>query len=685
MFLAFLTMVLVSYFYVSRIVQRQMLSIGEETMNTTEMAVSSGLTEVELAFSNMTQNIKNMLPNGADKEDILEYLQNTNQYFGANNTIMPEFLKVYAYIGVEFLDGSGWIPPDGYEPTQRPWYIGAVECVDEIYRTEPYVDADTGGMCISFSQQIFDNEGNAYGVVAIDVNLTHITDYIANQEIANSGYGVLIDDDLRFTTHRDANLIGMEMDQAGGEYWRLELMLQEGLDISAERFQDTDGTDSVAFFRTIFNGWHIGVVIPRASYYEQVSHLAAVLGVLGFVLMLILSYMLVRIQNARLRSEEENRSKSTFLSRMSHEMRTPMNAITGMISIAKKTDDADEIQRCLEKINDSANHLLGVINDVLDMSKIEAGKMELSETDFRFQDLVSQVTTVMNFKLEEKKQNFTIQVDDDVPRVVIADKQRLAQVITNLLSNANKFTPEGGNIRLTVRKESEDDGGCRLRIAVEDNGIGISEEQQARLFLSFEQADNSISRKYGGTGLGLAISKRIVNLMNGDIWIESAPGEGSKFIFTILVRIGSEAEIEAPDSERQDSGDITNLFVGKRILLADDVEINREIVIVLLEETGVAIDCAENGKEACDLFAANPELYDLIFMDVHMPEMDGYEAAGTIRKMEHARARTIPIVAMTANVFREDVEKCLAAGMNDHVGKPLEIDTVIAKMKRYMA
>jgi len=682
-FLAFLTMVLVSYFYVSNIVQRQMLTIGEETMNTIQTSVTASLSESELMFSSVSQETKTLLINGESNQDILEFLVSTNNYYGEERSLRSDFLKVYAYIRGEFLDGSGWVPPNDYVPMQRPWYIGAAENGDGIYFSEPYVDADTGGICISFSQQLLDKEGNSFGIVAIDLNLTRITDYISSQEIANNGYGVLVDDNLNFTTHRDNLLIGAKMEEAGGGYDRLARMLTEQRTLSAERFMDVDGTDSIAFFRTIFNGWHIGVIIPRASYLGQVYNLAIVLGSLGFVLMLILSYMLIRFHTDKMRSEEESRSKSSFLARMSHEIRTPMNAVIGMITIAKKSKTMDEVEVCLDKINDSANHLLGVINDVLDMSKIEAGKMELSEMEFLFQDMITQVTTVMNFKLEEGRQNFSVRINENVPKFIIADKQRLAQVITNLLSNANKFTPEGGNIRLSVHQIEDAGSRCKLQVEVEDDGIGISMEQQARLFRSFEQADNSISRKYGGTGLGLAISKKIIDLMDGEIWIESEPEKGSKFIFTINVGVGA-SENEKEDTGLTDTEFAMDLFAGKHILAADDVEINREILNALLDGTGVTIDSVENGREACDKFAANPEIYDLILMDLHMPEMDGYEATRVIRTMKLAKARTIPIIAMTANVFREDIEKCMLAGMNDHVGKPLDINTIIAKMKHYL-
>ncbi|MDR2558560.1 MAG: response regulator [Oscillospiraceae bacterium] len=681
-FLAFLTMVFVSYFYVSRIVFQQMRSIGEETMNTMQATVTGSLIGSELMFANVMQSVETMLKENQSNEEILDYLIATNTYFSENHSAISGFLSVYAYIRDEFLDGSLWVPPEDYYAPSRPWHIGAVKNRDSVYISEPYLDADTGGICITFSQQVFDVYGQSAGIVAIDIDITMITDFINVQTIANDGYGVLLDDQMCFSTHRDIDIIGLNINDVGGEYSILEQMISDGEEISAIRFLNADGVDSIAFFRTIFNGWHIGIIVPHSSYYEQVYVMGAVLSIVGFGLMLVLSYILVRTRAQKIRSDEESMSKSDFLARMSHEMRTPMNAIIGITEIAKNTSEIDKTKNCLVKIENAANHLLGVINDVLDMSKIEAGKFELSVTDFMFSDMLEQVVSVVIINMDKKDQHFTVDVDANIPQAIIADKQRLAQVITNITSNANKFTPEGGSIKLTVRKENETENGCLLRIEVWDNGIGISKEQQLRLFQPFEQADGSTSRKYGGTGLGLAISKKIINLMDGDIWIESELGKGTRFIFTAFVGIGCMEQISATDNQEEN---FEGLFKGKRIILAEDVEINREIVLALLEPTLLEIDCAINGAEALRMFReAPPGKYNMIFMDLQMPEMDGHEATRQIRASGLPNAQEIPIVAMTANVFREDVEQCIKSGMNAHIGKPLDINEVLNLLKKYL-
>ena len=518
-----------------------------------------------------------------------------------------------------------------------------------------------------------------------------------------------------------------------------------------------------------------------------------------------------------------SRAKSDFLSSMSHEIRTPLNAIIGMISIGMSAKDIEKKDYCFERAYSASQHLLGVINDVLDISKIEADRFELSYGVFDFEKMLMNISNLANVRAEEKQLNFVVHFNNDVPAYIESDELRLSQVITNLLTNAIKFTPEKGTVVLDIEKVAVAGDEVELKIEVSDTGIGISKEQQERLFRYFSQADANITKKYGGTGLGLAISKRIVESMGGKIWIESELGHGAKFIFTMKARQhnekpraklsanirvedirilvvddssetrdyflhvmealklpcdiaagGAEAldmiqnkrdmpynlffiDWQMPDMDgielskkiREINGDnscailisvadwniikdeavaagvkhfvpkpifpstlinAVNTCLGTELysstdreqresykasqsqydfykytlLIAEDIEINREIISAILEETDVSIEYAENGKIAVSMFSEHPEKYDMILMDVNMPDMDGYEATRVIRALDVKRAKEIPIIAMTANVFKEDIERCLTAGMNDHTGKPINTEALLNVLNKYL-
>ncbi|MDR1376223.1 MAG: response regulator [Synergistaceae bacterium] len=492
-------------------------------------------------------------------------------------------------------------------------------------------------------------------------------------------------------------------DRTRGEFFGL--LIQGRAGVGFYRYEDSE---RVCAYTPISgsDGWTLGALaLVNESPYTQVPYLLLFSGTIFLGLGTLAAFFSanaiakpfyqIREQNASLAAlkevaEDASRAKGAFLANMSHEMRTPMNAVIGMTTIAKTSQDLEKKDYCLQKIEEASTHLLGVINDILDMSKIEANKFDLSPERFHFEKMLQKVATVVNFRVEEKNLGFAVYIDSDIPSELIGDDQRISQIITNLLSNAMKFTPPGGDIRVEAQFLGEENGLCTLQISVVDTGIGISAEQQSKLFTSFQQAESGTSRKFGGTGLGLAISKRIVEMMGGRIWIDSELGKGSTFTFTIKVERASPAAdstSESPDAQGRSSPEneeAAENFAGKRLLLAEDVEINQEIVLSLLEPTLLTIDCAGNGAEAVRMFNEAPDKYDMIFMDVQMPEMDGYEATRSIRAAGTSRAQNIPIVAMTANVFREDIEKCLAAGMNDHLGKPIDIKELLSALSKYL-
>ena len=519
-------------------------------------------------------------------------------------------------------------------------------------------------------------------------------------------------------------------------------------------------------------------------------------------------------------AESASKAKSDFLSRMSHEIRTPMNAIIGMTKIADNTSDINKLRYCLSTIGTSSAQLLGLINDILDMSKIEAGKFEIEIAPMNIEKTLMKVCNLIVDKTEQKSQKLVVNLGKNMRMHYLGDELRISQVITNLLSNAVKFTPEKGTVTITVEEIQKENDYSILRFTISDTGIGITEEQIDKLFVSFEQADGSISRRFGGTGLGLAISKSIIEKMNGRIWVESETNKGSVFTFEIklersprqsetvifdgitpsdlkllivdgdkdirrhfldvvgnfgtnadeaesgtraihLVKTAREAQkpydvvfldYNLPDMDGIETAnklgemidkntvivmtsflewnkiekladgvgvhrfiskplfpssilDAINEIVGNTIknlkietvmeekapdfsdatlLLAEDVEINREIFIALLEDTNINIDIAENGRIAVNKFKENPDRYNIIIMDVQMPEMDGCEATRMIRALDIPKAKQIPIIAMTANAFKEDVAMCISCGMNDHLAKPIDVEAVTRKLIFYL-
>jgi signal transduction histidine kinase/CheY-like chemotaxis protein len=385
-----------------------------------------------------------------------------------------------------------------------------------------------------------------------------------------------------------------------------------------------------------------------------------------------------------------SKAKGEFLARMSHEIRTPLNAIIGMTEIARRTVEVEKKDHSLKEIAIASDHLLGILNDVLDMSKIESGKFAVVNNPFDLGEAMEEVAHIIVQRCLEKSIDFIPDFNGIRGAAVMGDKLRLKQILINLLGNAVKFTPEQGKVIFTIEqmKMTPDGGGTanesgtgtiRVHFKVADSGIGMTEEQVAKVFHAFEQADSSISVRFGGTGLGLAISQNLVNFMGGSITVKSKIGEGSAFEFTLDME--KTDLLDQAIALAEDARD----YSGKRILLTEDIEINREIVKELLADTNVEIHEAEDGRQALSIFSASSAgYYDLVFMDVQMPNMDGYEASSRIRGLDRADAKTIPIIAMTANAYKEDIDKALASGMNGHIPKPIDIAEVLKAMDKYL-
>ena len=374
-------------------------------------------------------------------------------------------------------------------------------------------------------------------------------------------------------------------------------------------------------------------------------------------------------------AENANKAKTDFLSNMSHDIRTPMNAIIGMTSLIRyDAGNKDKVIEYADKIDISSQHLLGIINDVLDMSKIEAGKTVFKYNDFSILNFIQEINTLFQSQIDEKKQTLTIIKENIRHEWVNGDQVHLMQIFSNLLSNAVKYTQEGGKIQFLVEEcETKSSVYAKYRFLVSDNGMGMSADFKETIFDPFTRAEGSVTNKIQGTGLGMAITRNLVKAMGGTIDLESELGQGSCFEVLIDMRIAEERTIALAAQEEIDEQD-DNILQGMRFLCAEDNELNAEILMELLKIEGAECIICENGERVLETFEQSaPGDYDMILMDVQMPVMNGYEATKAIRRSSHELAMTIPIIAMTANAFSEDIQHSLAAGMNAHVSKPVEM------------
>jgi PAS domain S-box-containing protein len=379
-------------------------------------------------------------------------------------------------------------------------------------------------------------------------------------------------------------------------------------------------------------------------------------------------------------AEVAARAKSTFLANMSHEIRTPMNAIIGFTHLLLRGDPAPAQRDKLDKISTAGAHLLALINDILDLSKIEAGKVVLERSGFRLTTVIDNVLGLVRDKAVAKGLKLRVDIESGlIEQPLLGDAQRIAQILINFADNAVKFTEQGA-VTLRARLAGEDPAGFDLCFEVQDTGIGIAEEAQERLFTEFEQADSSTTRRYGGSGLGLVISRRLAELMGGTVGVESTPGAGSLFHFAVRVGRGDDVPVGgAPVAEIPDAAELLRTRAA-RLLLAEDDPINQEVTRLLLDEAGLQVDVADNGARAVELAAAQP--YDLILMDMQMPVMDGLAATRAIRALPtHA---TTPILAMTASAFGDDRQACFAAGMNDHLPKPVDAEVLYVTLAKWL-
>ena len=619
--------------------------------------------------------VDEMIREGKSNGEILEYL--TAESLSIKKAIDKDYTGLYGWINGEYCDGDGWVPDEDYVPTQRPWYQETIADDSDITFVKPYLDEQTKTVLTTMAKRLSDG----VSVIALDVTLSYIQE--VTQEIAEQtpgSFAIVLDKGGHVIAHSDSEELGKdyleETDTLGAA------LAARLYDESSPQFElRFNGQKYIVFTERIEGGWQAVSLINTRVFYRPLIIILTILALLtvleGFVFMRV-----IYTQSARNRAlataeaaESANRAKSQFLSRMSHEIRTPINAIIGLDSILLRDQDISPRTRDgLGKIGASARHLLSIVNDILDMSRIETGRMTLKSEMFAFRDFLEQIDIIIGGQCQEKGLDYVTNVLGTPDAYYVGDLLKLKQVVINILGNAVKFTDAPGTITFTVEPTARASDRAAMRFTMSDTGIGIDKAFIPRMFEAFSQEDTGNTSPYGGSGLGMPITKRIVQMMGGEIQVESEKGVGSTF--TVYIPLGRVRAEDIPKSDLpEEAPEANDALKGLNLLIAEDQEMNAEVLADLLSLEDMTSEWAENGQRAVEMLAESaPGHFDAILMDMRMPVMDGLTATREIRKLDHPDAKAIPIIALSANAFEEDVKQCLAAGMNAHLSKPVDID-----------
>jgi signal transduction histidine kinase/CheY-like chemotaxis protein len=551
---AFFLMVLLGSLLVNRILRSRLLEGAEAALFTAEANIKSGLAEAEVTLINSYHVVRVMVNDGASQDDLKVYLENTTRWMRERDGLLG-FYGIYGYIRGQFIDSVGFNPGDDYIPQRRPWYQTAIRIGNGFAFTAPYTDAQTGSTIISAVKNLDAPDETVFGILVADVNISWLNDYVRSLRLAPGGYGLTLSRNMALMNHPNTEYMGMQLQGLGGDFPRIARALMANENVYGKIIRDRDGTKLIVFFRQMFNGWYVGLITPYGRFFRDMVYAAVALSQLGFILAFVLSVVLLRINAAKMKSDEENRQKSTFLAQMSHEIRTPMNAIIGISEITLREEISSRVAENIGSIKQAGNNLLAIINDILDFSRIESGKLEIVPTEYLFSSLINDCISIIRTRLVDKPVHLITRIDGTLPSRLYGDEVRLRQVLLNILSNAVKYT-NNGHIVFTVRSEAavRPAAGDRVDIIFEvaDTGIGIRPENMTKLFGQFTRFAESESPHIEGTGLGLAITKNLCQLMGGDINAESEYGVGSVFRMVLpqVVRDPAPlAAVEAPETK----------------------------------------------------------------------------------------------------------------------------------------
>jgi len=689
----------VSSFLFARSIERShLLHDAESTLEAVETEIISGFLEPESFLVGYSETIHGMLVKGDSEDEVFAYMEGITDFFLRDDELLAGLIMTQGYFftwGGKHLISGNWTPPDDFDPQESHWYTTAVAADGQIAVSELYFDPLTKVNVISFSR--FIKQGNdPLGVISLSMDFSRVYKYIADINITPNSYATLLDSSFRILAHPEPYLIGGNLYYIGSrDLSNVATDLELGLEVFERKVKNYKFENTIVFFRRIIHGWYFGVVVPSGEFYKGITALAVFLIVLGSLLAAAICTMLYQISQAKARSDLRTQQKSNFLATMSHEIRTPLNAILGMTEIQmQNASHPPSTSEAFIKINNSGNLLLNIINDILDLSKIEAGKLELTPVKYELASLINDIVQLNYIRYESKPIEFALEIDENLPSILVGDELRIKQILNNLLSNAFKYT-DRGVVTLGANAECIGRGGAvlvTLVFQVKDTGQGMSQEQIKKLFDEYTRFNLEANRTTEGAGLGMTITRNLVDLMYGKIYVKSALGEGT----TVTVRLPQKTDgmgirgvigKELAENLRQlrhgnavkfKKSQITHEHMPYgRVLIVDDVETNLYVAKGLMAPYGLKIDLATSGFEAIEKIKAG-NVYDIVFMDHMMPKMDGIEATKVLREMGYTR----PVVALTANALAGQAEMFLKNGFDGFISKPIDVRQLNVSLNR---
>ncbi|MDR1312760.1 MAG: response regulator [Deltaproteobacteria bacterium] len=680
---AFMLMAATSYLSLGAVVNRNILQNMEESMVSTEAFIRLGFSEPEAALVIASEQVEKLLEEGRPQTDVADYLKESTSILRDRSRWLLGFNGMFAYLDGAIVDSMGYNPDASFVPETRPWYDAAVRARPGTNAyTEPYADSDKGTMVISIVRAVAGPSGGMRGALVVDVDMSFFQDYMDTLPLPSGTYGVIMNADKLILGHPDPRHLGMLFRDVSDGYRDIyDGLLAEGR-VSAFRFAEGGGEDAIASVREMYNGWYVALVTPYWTYYRDVYFTLGMLCALGLCFATALSFGLLKLYGDRQKSERENQTKSTFLARMSHEIRTPLSAIIGLSELVRREYGGPRGAEYITGIQNSGEILLGIIDEILDFSKIQTGQLSIVSTPYNTASTINDLLTIIRVKVAETSLEFSVDISPNLPCVLIGDAVRIRQVLMNLLSNSVKYTKEGF-IRLSASAEPTGDHTVRLSFTVEDSGIGIKSEDFPKLFREFSRVDAQLNPSIEGTGLGLSIAKSLCEAMGGEISVSSEFGKGSAFTASVVQIVFDwepmgEFRPGSAGPDRKQKATFTS--PGAKVLVVDDFSSNLLVAEGLLQPYRVKVFTCMNGREAVDM--VRQEGFDAVLMDHMMPEMDGLKAVEEIRRMDGGAYAGLPVIALTANAVSGMRQMFLESGFNDFLSKPIDVfklDEVLRK------